>query len=95
MTPEVLLNRGHNNAVDIWAIGIFIHELLVGYTPFRGKDSMSTYNKILKGIKSVIFSVQISNTAQDLITKLCHPVSTERLGCSSNGIEDIKYHRYV
>ena len=32
--PEMLLGIGHDKAVDLWALGCLIHELLTGRTPF-------------------------------------------------------------
>lgn len=42
MAPEMILGRGHGKAVDVWALGVLLHELYWGYTPFGegGKESL-------------------------------------------------------
>lgn len=45
IAPEVLLTKGHGNAVDWWALGIFIFELSCGYPPFYGNSANKTYKK--------------------------------------------------
>lgn len=61
VAPEIITNKGHNRAVDYWALGIFIFELLVGKPPFRGRDHMKTYNFILRGIDVVQFPQKVRN----------------------------------
>lgn len=90
-----LVFQGHDRAVDCWALGVFVHELLVGRPPFRaaGGDHMKTYTLILRGIDAVTFHPRVSNSAKLLIRKLCRPVPAERLGYLKNGISDIKNHK--
>ncbi|XP_072377005.1 cGMP-dependent protein kinase, isozyme 1-like [Diabrotica undecimpunctata] len=94
VAPEIILSKGYNRAVDYWAYGVFVYELLVGKTPFRTNDPghMNTYKLILKGIESVIFPEYVSGTAKNLIKKLCTQSSSDRLGCQKTGIQAIKKH---
>ncbi|XP_026329932.1 cGMP-dependent protein kinase, isozyme 1-like [Hyposmocoma kahamanoa] len=96
VAPEIVLNKGHDRAVDCWALGVFIHELLVGRPPFRaaGGDHMKTYTMILRGIDSVAFHSRVPKSAQWLIRKLCRAVPAERLGYLKNGISDIKSQKW-
>lgn len=96
VAPEIILSRGHDKAVDYWAFGIFIFELLTGRTPFRTNDvsHMRTYNKILTGIDSIEFPSYVSSRARNIIEKLCKAIPNERLGCQRNGVKDIKAHRW-
>lgn len=90
VAPEIILNKGHDRAVDYWALGVFIHELLVGKPPFRGKNHMKTYNAILRGIDIIELPSRIPKKAQVLIKRLCRQIPAERLGYGKNGIADIK-----
>ncbi|XP_058124601.1 cGMP-dependent protein kinase 1 [Anopheles ziemanni] len=92
VSPEIILNKGHDRAVDYWALGVLIHELLVGKPPFRGKNHMKTYNAILRGIDIVELPSRVPKKAQVLIKRLCRQTAAERLGYGKNGIADIKTH---
>ncbi|KAL0272069.1 UNVERIFIED_CONTAM: hypothetical protein PYX00_005182 [Menopon gallinae] len=94
VAPEIISNKGHDRAVDYWALGIFIYELLVGKPPFRGADHMATYQLILKGISSATFPPFISKPAKNLIKQLCKSVPAERLGYQKNGVDGIKYDKW-
>lgn len=47
IAPETLMNRGHDCAVDWWALGVFIYEIIAGVTPFQADVPMDMYKKIL------------------------------------------------
>lgn len=95
VAPEIVLNRGHDRAVDYWTLGIFIYEMLRGKTPFRTEDSshMKTYTKILGGIDIADFT-NIPYKAKNLIEKLCRSIPSNRLGMQKAGIKDIKNHTW-
>ncbi|XP_051156958.1 cGMP-dependent protein kinase 1-like isoform X1 [Leptopilina boulardi] len=94
VAPEIILNKGHDRAVDYWALGILTHELLVGKPPFRGSDHMTTYNKILKGVEMVAIPSIVNKNANNLIKKLLRLNPSERLGYQRNGIQDIRDHKW-
>lgn len=43
MAPEMVLSKGHNRGVDMWALGVFLFELLTRTTPFESNDVVSIY----------------------------------------------------
>lgn len=93
VAPEIILNRGHDRAVDYWALGVLISELIVGAPPFTSSDPLKTYNIILKGIDAIEYPRFVSRSAISLIKKLCRDSPADRLGYQRNGIDDIRKHK--
>lgn len=93
VAPEIILNKGHDKAVDYWALGILISELITGAPPFRSDDVLKTYNIILKGIDIIEYPRTVSRPAVGLIKKLCKDWPADRLGMQRNGIADIRNHK--
>ena len=49
MSPEVLRKEAYGKAVDIWACGVILYILLVGYPPFWDEDQHRLYAQIKAG----------------------------------------------
>jgi serine/threonine protein kinase len=39
LAPEMLMEKGHNEKLDVWTLGILLYEMLVGVPPFTPKDT--------------------------------------------------------
>ena len=67
-------SQGHSMAVDWWAFGILLYEMMAGFPPFYDEEVTNTYKKILNGRFS--FPGQFSVPARDLIRKLLQVLQT-------------------
>eukprot|EP00062_Callorhinchus_milii_P001560 gi/632936804/ref/XP_007896165.1/ PREDICTED: cGMP-dependent protein kinase 2-like [Callorhinchus milii] len=94
VSPEVIMNKGHDFGADYWSLGILVFELLTGSPPFTGPDPIKIYNMILRGIEKVDFPKRIGKRSEDLIRRLCRLNPTERMGNKKNGINDIRKHKW-
>jgi len=94
VSPEVILNKGHDRSVDYWSLGVLMFELYTGAPPFSASDPMKTYNIILKGIDVIDFPRHMPRSGEQLIKRLCRDVPTERLGYQRNGVDDIRKHKW-
>ena len=86
------MTKGHNKAVDYWALGVLIYEMTAGFVPFYADDPMEVYQLILDG--ELKFPSHFSRSASDLIRKLMNPNVSKRLGNTKGGVSDIIRHRW-
>jgi len=95
LAPELVLGKGHNFAVDNWAAGVLIYEMLVGYSPFadESQDQMKICKKIVRGRLSWP-SWMRDRDAKDIIAKLLVAKVTNRLGCKRGGTKEIMKHKW-
>uniref|UniRef100_A0A5F8GZW0 Protein kinase cAMP-dependent X-linked catalytic subunit n=1 Tax=Monodelphis domestica TaxID=13616 RepID=A0A5F8GZW0_MONDO len=92
LAPEVIQSKGHGRAVDWWALGILIFEMLSGFPPFFDDNPFGIYQKILAG--KIDFPRHLDLYVKDLIKKLLVVDRTRRLGNMKNGADDVKKHRW-
>jgi len=92
LAPEIIMSKGHDKAVDYWAFGVLIYEMLVGRSPFyfHGTDQISLFKRIV--MVKFTFPTHTPEDAVDLVKKLLTRRQTARLGNLSRGHLDVKDH---
>ena len=97
MPPEMLLCRPHDQAVDWWALGVLLYELVAGYNPFQGMSAPATYSNI---VQSSAGSMHLPPTFPQLLCEMVRALletePSKRLGASidpgSGGAAAVKAH---
>ena len=87
-SPEMILKKGYDTRVDIWAIGILIFELLVGRPPFRNDGQHSIEDNIVHG--RINWPSSMNLLAKNLITKLLKLDPKQR-----PTLEEILEHQFI
>jgi serine/threonine protein kinase len=77
-------SAGHGLAVDWWAFGILLYEMLCGFPPFDDTTSMGVYQKIMAGKLSYPVGMRAPE-AKDLIQRLLVANPVKRLGFKQVG----------
>ncbi|XP_047325397.1 protein kinase PINOID-like [Impatiens glandulifera] len=96
VAPEVAGGRSHGNAVDWWAFGIFIYEIIYGRTPFCGNSNEDTLRNIVKmplKFPTTMVGSASEMQARDLISGLLVKEPAVRLG-SRRGAAEVKTHPF-
>ncbi|XP_061958711.1 phototropin-2-like isoform X2 [Populus nigra] len=93
IAPEIITGMGHGSAIDWWALGVLLYEMLYGRTPFRGKNRQKTFANILHKDLTFPSSIPVSLPARQLINALLNRDPAIRLG-SKTGANEIKQHPF-
>ncbi|KAL6621807.1 Pkinase-domain-containing protein, partial [Neocallimastix sp. 'constans'] len=92
LAPEIIQSKGYGKAVDWYALGVLIYEMLAGFPPFYDEDQMRLYERILEG--RLRWPSYFDPAAKDLIKRLLSPDLTKRYGNLKGGVADIKKHKW-
>ncbi|KAG9444400.1 hypothetical protein H6P81_015740 [Aristolochia fimbriata] len=93
LAPEIVSGEGHGSAVDWWTLGVFVFELLYGFTPFRGADNEMTLANIVARALEFPREPPVSAHVRDLIAGLLVKDPNRRLG-STTGAAALKRHPF-
>ncbi|XP_044505238.1 serine/threonine-protein kinase D6PKL2-like [Mangifera indica] len=93
LAPEIIRGDGHGSAVDWWTFGIFLYELLLGRTPFKGSGNRETLFNVLGQPLKFPDGSAVSFAAKDLIRGLLAKDPQKRLGFK-RGATEIKQHPF-
>ncbi|XP_044502992.1 serine/threonine-protein kinase OXI1 [Mangifera indica] len=86
VAPEIISGDGHDFSADWWSLGIVLHEMLYGVTPFKGSNRKETFYRILS--RQVELTGE-QTSLRDLIRKLLEKDPTKRIG-----VDEIKGHDF-
>lgn len=92
LAPEIILNKGHNHAVDYWALGVLIYEMVHGWPPFWDDQPMKVYEKVITG--KINYPESFSKAFEELISKFLVKNPSKRLGNMKGGVADIIKHKW-
>jgi serine/threonine protein kinase len=90
LSPEVILDRGHNSSTGHWSLGVVIYEMICGENPFYydGMDQMSMFKAICQE-KFYPLPNDVSDEAYDVIEPLLEKDPALRLGALAGRGKDI------
>ncbi|XP_032444804.1 protein kinase C theta type isoform X2 [Xiphophorus hellerii] len=78
IAPEILLGQKYNSSVDWWSFGVLLYEMLIGQSPFHGRDEEELFQSIRTD--SPVYPSWLTKMAKDILVKLFVREPEERLG---------------
>ncbi|RKO93704.1 kinase-like domain-containing protein [Blyttiomyces helicus] len=90
LAPEVIIGLKNSAAVDWWAYGVVLFEMLCGFHPFYSEDREEIRDNILKA--KIEYPNHVSANARDLIGRLLERSPKKRLG--TGGGQEVQGHPF-
>jgi protein-serine/threonine kinase len=93
LAPEVLDRQDYGKAVDWWALGMILYEMLTGLPPWYDAENQQ---EVFAGIRYGVlkFPRYISRLSAVMVQALLCREPHRRLGSGSGGTSDVKEHAY-
>ncbi|XP_071379209.1 protein kinase C theta type isoform X2 [Centroberyx affinis] len=88
IAPEILLGQKYNSSVDWWSFGVLLYEMLIGQSPFHGRDEEELFQSIRTD--DPCYPRWLPKDARDMLVKLFVREPEQRLGVKGN----IRHHSF-
>ena len=92
MAPEILLDKRYGRAVDWWAFGVLIYQMLLQQSPFRGEDEDEIYDAILAD--EPLYPIHMPRDSVSILQKLLTREPDQRLGSGPTDASEIMSHAF-
>lgn len=92
MAPEILLDKKYGRAVDWWAFGVLIYQMLLQQSPFRGDDEDEIYEAILSD--EPLYPISMPKESVSILQKLLTREPTDRLGSGPTDAQEVMSHAF-
>lgn len=92
MAPEILLDKKYGRAVDWWAFGVLIYQMLLQQSPFRGEDEDEIYDAILTD--EPLYPIHMPRDSVSILQKLLTREPELRLGSGPTDAQEIMSHAF-
>ncbi|KAI2636940.1 hypothetical protein GGS26DRAFT_462108 [Hypomontagnella submonticulosa] len=87
MAPEILLDKKYGRAVDWWAFGVLIYQMLLQQSPFRGEDEDEIYDAILAD--EPLYPIHMARESVSILQKLLTRDPDQRLGSGPTDAQEV------
>ncbi|KAM3858816.1 protein kinase C theta type isoform 2-T2 [Diretmus argenteus] len=88
IAPEILLGQKYNSSVDWWSFGVLLYEMLIGQSPFHGRDEEELFQSIRTD--NPRYPRWLPEDARDILVKLFVREPEQRLGVKGS----IRHHSF-
>ncbi|PIG87154.1 protein kinase C-like protein [Aspergillus arachidicola] len=92
MAPEIILDKKYGRAVDWWAFGVLIYQMLLQQSPFRGEDEDEIYDAILAD--EPLYPIHMPRDSVSILQKLLTREPELRLGSGPTDAQEVMSHAF-
>jgi len=98
VAPEILINNvsGYGVSVDWWSLGVLVHEMVTGVTPWRHNNIYTLYDMILDTDFEWSSSVTgVEEDVRNFVECLLVRDVNKRLGCGTRRSREVRGHPWL